>query len=1089
MSLALPPEREDPFVGLAESPPPIDEAAEIADVGRKRATFWHRFRKEGFAVAGLIFLVVVIVAAIFAPLIAPYNPNLQNFNLVNAGPSVSHWFGTDDLGRDILSRLIWGGRTSLRATFEIVAVAAVIAIPLGLIAGFFRGAVDSVIMRFMDAMFSFPPLILALTVAALLGASVNDTALAIGIVFVPGFVRLIRGQVIAVREENFIESARSLGATSPRLIRKHIVPNVASPVIIQVALALGFALLVEAGLSYLGIGEQPPTPSWGGMLQEGFNFIDSAPWALIFPGLLIMFTVLSFNWVADGLRDSLGRERPKASTALAAGERTSRLDRVLGRGPDPSARATPDPASETPLLSVEDLRIEFLTNGEWLPVMEEATFSVWPGRTLGLVGESGSGKTVSALAVMGLLPPKVTRVSGSARFEGRDLMRLGPGELRQIRGNDISMIFQEPMTSLNPAFTVGNQVAEQVRTHRHLSRDESWKIAVEMLERVEIPDAKNRAKDYPHAFSGGMRQRVMIAMALSCSPKLLIADEPTTALDVTTQAQIVALLHNLQREEEMAMIFVTHDLGVIADVADDVVVMYAGQIVEHAEVNDVFARPRHPYTEALLSSIPQLTPPGEHLHAIPGMVPRPDQFAAGCRFSPRCPYAIARCATPPVVLRPPLRPELDRLAVDAPTVSGAGVDAPEADLPAPDVRDDDRRGGADQSVDGHDADPAGTKRGEPKNALARCVRQDELTLAGTRLDALDQSFAVEAAVTVNSRPLLELVGLSKQFPVRTGFLRRVTGRVNAVDGVDLTLQPGTTLGLVGESGSGKSTLARLVLRLIDPTGGSIVLDGHDVTTLSGPPLRRSRLAMQMIFQDPYSSLDPHQNIAEIVGEPLQIHTKLSASEREQRVIELLGQVGIGRHVLGRQPHEFSGGQRQRIAIARALALEPKLLVCDEPVSALDVSTQSQVINLLSELQDRLGLAYLFIAHDLSVVRHLSDRIAVMYLGKIVEEGTADDVYLRPTHPYTAALLSAIPVPDPERQRSRERIVLTGEVGTPLDTSIGCRFRQRCPFAMDVCARVDPEPFTTPTGTVVRCHLHTEGPALAGATVAGLRTPV
>ncbi len=1087
MSLALPPEREDPFVGLAESPPPIDEAAEIAGVGRKRATFWHRFRKERFAMGGLVFLLVVIVAAIFAPLIAPYNPNTQNLNLINAGPSLAHWFGTDDLGRDILSRLIWGGRTSLRATFEIVAVAAVIAIPLGLIAGFFRGAVDSMIMRLMDAMFSFPPLILALTVAALLGASVNDTALAIGIVFVPGFVRLIRGQVIAVREENFIESARSLGATSPRLIRKHIAPNVASPVIIQVALALGFALLVEAGLSYLGIGEQPPTPSWGGMLQEGFNFIDSAPWALIFPGLLIMFTVLSFNWVADGLRDSLGRERPKASTASTAEEkeRTSRLGRLLGRGQDPSTPATPGPTEEeAPLLSVEDLRIEFLTNGEWLPVMEEATFSVSRGRTLGLVGESGSGKTVSALAVMGLLPPRVSRVSGSARFVGRDLMRLSPGELRQIRGNDISMIFQEPMTSLNPAFTVGNQVAEQVRTHRHLNRDESWKIAVEMLERVEIPNAKNRAKDYPHAFSGGMRQRVMIAMALSCSPKLLIADEPTTALDVTTQAQIVELLHNLQREEEMAMIFVTHDLGVIADVADDVVVMYAGQIVEHAEVHDLFARPRHPYTEALLSSIPQLTPPGEHLHAIPGMVPRPDQFAAGCRFSPRCPYAIERCATPPVVLRPPLRPELDRPTVDTPTDDGPGIDGQEADVPGTDWS-----GAQGQGADGHGAGSAEPLRGRAKNALTRCVRQDELTLAGAPVDRGDQPFAGDAAAAVTGQPLLELVELSKQFPIRTGFLRRVTGRVTAVDGVDLSLQAGTTLGLVGESGSGKSTLARLVLRLIDPTGGSIVLDGQDITTLSGPPLRRSRQAMQMIFQDPYSSLDPHQNIAEIVGEPLQIHTKLPAKEREQRVIELLGQVGIGRHVLGRQPHEFSGGQRQRIAIARALALEPRLLVCDEPVSALDVSIQSQVINLLSELQDRLGLTYLFIAHDLSVVRHLSDRIAVMYLGKIVEEGTADDVYLRPTHPYTAALLSAIPVPDPQRQRSRERIVLTGEVGTPLDASTGCRFRQRCPFAMHVCARVDPEPFTTPAGTVVRCHLHTEGPALAGATVAGLRSPV
>ena len=508
--------------------------------------------------------------------------------------------------------------------------------------------------------------------------------------------------------------------------------------------------------------------------------------------------------------------------------------------------------------------------------MEDATFSVSRGRTLGLVGESGSGKTVSALAVMGLLPPKVSRVSGSARFEGRELMRLSPGELRQIRGNDISMIFQEPMTSLNPAFTVGNQVAEQVRTHRHLSRDESWKVAVEMLERVEIPDAKNRAKDYPHAFSGGMRQRVMIAMALSCSPKLLIADEPTTALDVTTQAQIVELLHTLQREEDMAMIFVTHDLGVIADVADDVVVMYAGQIVEHAEVNDLFARPRHPYTEALLSSIPQLTPPGEHLHAIPGMVPRPDQFAAGCRFSLPMPlrHRALRDATGGPSSSPAAR--LDRPTVDATTGNGPGVDGQEADVPAADVPGADWRGAQGQGADGHGAGAAEPIRDRAKNALTRCVRQDELTLAGTPVDRVDQSFAGDAAAAVTGQPLLELVELSKQFPVRTGFLRRVTGQVTAVDGVDLSLQAGTTLGLVGESGSGKSTLARLVLRLIDPTGGSIVLDGQDITTLSGPPLRRSRQAMQMIFQDPYSSLDPHQNIAEIVGEPLQIHTKLPA---------------------------------------------------------------------------------------------------------------------------------------------------------------------------------------------------------------------
>ena len=539
----------------------------------------------------------------------------------------------------------------------------------------------------------------------------------------------------------------------------------------------------------------------------------------------------------------------------------------------------------------------------------------------------------------------------------------------------------------------------------------------------------------------------MIAMALSCSPKLLIADEPTTALDVTTQAQIIELLHTLQHEEDMAMIFVTHDLGVIADVADDVAVMYAGQIVEQRAASDLFARPRHPYTEALLHSIPQLSPKGEPLHTIPGMVPRPDQFPSGCRFAPRCSYALVACTEAPVPMR--------------------------EGLP----------GGATASA-------AGGNRAAV--TLARCVRQDELILSGppTGLDsAPTQSGASETAPSIEAVPaVLEVSDLVKDFPLRSGVLRRVTGSVRAVDQVSLQVDAGRTLGLVGESGSGKSTLARLVIRLIDSTEGTVVVDGKNVTSLRGPTLRRHRESMQMVFQDPYSSLDPKQSIADIVGEPLAIHTSMSRTEREQRVVQLLAQVGLGSHVLPRQPHEFSGGQRQRIAIARALALEPRLLVCDEPVSALDVSTQSQVINLLTDLQHELGVAYLFIAHDLSVVRHISDRIAVMYLGQIVEEGDADEVYERPTHPYTTALLSSIPVPDPARQHERKRIILQGEVSEMSGDVQGCRFRARCPFAMEVCAEVEPEPYRTPAGTTVRCHLHTSGPMLAGDTIQLLEDP-
>jgi len=582
-------------------------------------------------------------------------------------------------------------------------------------------------------------------------------------------------------------------------------------------------------------------------------------------------------------------------------------------------------------------------------------------------------------------------------------------------------VFQEPMTSLNPAFTIGHQISLAVRAHRPCSRSEARARAVEALDHVGIPDAARRVDDYPHAFSGGMRQRAMIAMALSCNPTLLIADEPTTALDVTVQAQILELLRSLRDETGMSMLFVTHDLGVVADICDRVAVMYAGQVVEEASVDALFRRPRHPYAEALLASMPQVATPGQRLTIIPGQVPRPGEVDGGCRFRARCRYASERCAEDPV----------DLVAL-------------------------------------------------PEGGAVRCVHHDTLVL-------VPPSAAGEGAgaAAPTAPPLLDVRALRKEFPVTSGVLRRVRGHVHAVDGVDFTVAPSETLGLVGESGSGKSTVARLVLRLIDSTGGTVTVDGQEIGRLRAGGLRRARAEMQMVFQDPYSSLDPRATIAASVGEPLEIHKGLHGAARDQRVVELLEMVGIGAHLLRRYPHEFSGGQRQRIAVARALALEPRLLVCDEPVSSLDVSTQSQVINLLADLQDRLGIAYLFIAHDLSVVRHISHRIAVMYLGRIVETGPAEEVYRRPTHPYTEALLSAIPVPDPVRQRERHRIVLHGEVPSALAPPSGCRFRTRCPYAMEVCARVDPPAYVTEAGTTTWCHLHTSGPTLAGEPVSTL----
>ena len=669
------------------------------------------------------------------------------------------------------------------------------------------------------------------------------------------------------------------------------------------------------------------------------------------------------------------------------------------------------------LLEVEGLTIEFAGPQGWQTVVEDVAFTIDASTTLGLVGESGSGKTVSGLAVMGLLPRRSSRVHGSIRYDGRELLGLPNDEMRKVRGSEIGMVFQEPMTSLNPAFTVGDQIAETIRTHEHVTRAAAWKRAVEMLDLVGIPDPGRRAKDYPHALSGGMRQRAMIAIALACRPKLLIADEPTTALDVTIQAQVLQLLRSLQSELGTAILFVTHDLGVVADVADRVTVLYAGQVVEQGSATDVFRRPQHPYTEGLLDALPQLVPHGEPLRAIPGQVPRPGLLPAGCRFAPRCRHVADACHTTAVPL----------------VVNDAGT--------------------------------------------ARCLRTAELTLEGSAVRTAVVRSASEPPAPAAEPPLLELVDVSKSYPVLSGVLRREVGRVQAVDRVSLTLHKGETLGLVGESGSGKSTTGRLALRLEPPTAGTVRFEGRDLASLPRNELRSVRRGLQVVFQDPYSSLDPRATIAESVGEPLEVHEGIRGRQRDERVAQLLDAVGLGAHTLRRYPHEFSGGQRQRIAVARALALDPSVVVCDEPVSALDVSTQSQVVNLLSDLQERLGLAYLFIGHDLSVVRHVSDRVAVMYLGQIVEVGPAEELYQRARHPYTQALLSAVPVPDPELQRRRERIVLRGDVPSPLNPPAGCRFHTRCPLVMPQCREIDPPVSTYADGRgEVRCHLHPTSPA-------------
>ena len=608
--------------------------------------FLRRFGRDPLALAAALFLLVVLGAAALAPAIAPYDPNRQDLRAQFEPPSAEHWLGTDDLGRDLLSRLMFGARVSMQVGLTVVFVSMAIAIPIGLWAGFRGGRIDTVLMRIMDGALAFPPIVLALAVAGVMGPGVRNVIIALIVVFVPGTVRLVRGQALAVAAEPFIEASRSIGTKTSWILRRRVLPNVRAPLIVSAATGVGFALLAEAGLSFIGLGPKVPDPSWGNMLRRAYDralFTD--PWQLVIPGAAIALTILAANTLGDGLRAALGAEEIQARRRLREG----RLGITAVKRPSSLQSCE----SEESLLAVQGLSIEFDTPRGVARVINDLTFDVHKGEILGVVGESGSGKTVTSLAIMRLLPsPPATVVAGQICFEGEDLLAASFSRMREIRGSEIAMIFQDPMTSLNPAFTIGRQLVEVQRLHEINEGAAARRRARELLDLVGIPAAQQRLREYPHQLSGGMRQRVMIAMALACEPHLLIADEPTTALDVTIEAQILDLLRQLQTELEMAVIFVTHDLGTVADLCDRVLVIYAGQVVEEADVDDLFATPSHPYTEGLLAASPHAGADLDgRLSVIPGQVPDIFALPVGCTFHPRCPYAVDECRTAPVELR------------------------------------------------------------------------------------------------------------------------------------------------------------------------------------------------------------------------------------------------------------------------------------------------------------------------------------------------------------------------------------------------------------------------------------------------------
>ena len=959
------------------------------------------YRKPSSAF-GTNVVVLFVLLAILAPWIAPYGPTEQIYPDARQSPSLGHWFGTDHLGRDIFSRVVHGARSilSLTGLGALLAVAAGTA--LGLLSGYLGGLFDELLMRVLDSLLAIPALLLALVLLGAVGPSRASVLVVIAVVYTPIVARVVRSETLAIKSQGFVETARLQGERLPRILLREILPSVLPALSVEAALRFSYGIFLVASLGFLGVGVQPPSPDWGLMVKEARTYIRLTPWALYFPAGAISLLVIGVNLTADGLKRAL---RPSTEELSPRVRRRILRIRSAAGGTGEAQGGT-----EGAIASIEGLTVSYLQDGRWLDAVRDVSIEVLPGETLGLVGESGSGKSTLVLAIAQYLAANGAVRAGRIRFGGRDLLALSSHDLREVRGTQIGLIPQDPLASLNPSIRVGEQIAEILRRHAREETHETRTSAIELLRRVRIADPEWVARQYPHQLSGGMQQRVTIAMGLSTSPRFLLFDEPTTGLDVTTEATILDLICELLATGDRASLYITHDLGAVSRVAAKIAVLYAGELVETGPTSDLMGAPRHPYARGLLASLPRLEARGGALSSMEGSIPALDAIPAGCVFRPRCPWAAGVCDVRPALA----------------------------------------------SIDG--------------DRTIRCHRWAEIEASAPVRP--ETGVSVEARDT-GRKVVVRVQDVETAFPLARSLVDVVRRRdrlaVRAVDGVSLSIDEGRTLGLVGESGSGKTTLARTILGLEARRAGTIRLDDEPLPPTLRGRTRKTLKRLQAVSQDPDQALNPHISIGAALARPLITLAGLRRPEARAEAARLLERVGLSPAYASRLPGQLSGGEKQRVAIARAIAAHPDLVLFDEATSSLDVSVQARILNLLDDLQSGEGGAHLFITHDLAVVSHLSDDIAVLYLGRLMEVGATAEVLSPPYHPYTEALLSAFPALG--RAVRRVAIRLEGEIPSPIDRPSGCPFHTRCPRLVGaICVGQDPPWRRGETGHAVYCHI-------------------